>query len=179
LLAAITFAWRGPRGLSICSAKDKCCLPGIGGATRDAQFKPTGGVLSYEAAPRFNDAPSRSPLQGLRARQKPFNDRVRIARAISPLPLRGCASLARQISAGAIDVEGQHRHRRSEGLDFRLSLDSAERLSDLAISVALFFSNTLCSRSTASECAVTSADHRFFCWYLGTGPLRSYGADPP
>jgi hypothetical protein len=28
LLAAITFAWRGPRGPSICSAKDKSRLPG-------------------------------------------------------------------------------------------------------------------------------------------------------
>jgi hypothetical protein len=39
----------GPRGLSICSAKDKSCLPGIGGTTRYAQFKPTGGALSHEA----------------------------------------------------------------------------------------------------------------------------------
>jgi hypothetical protein len=42
LLAAITFARRGPRGLPICSAKDKSCLPGIGATTRYAQFKPTG-----------------------------------------------------------------------------------------------------------------------------------------
>ena len=63
MLAAITFAWRGPRGLSICPAKDKSCLPGIRGTTRYAQLKSTGGALSYEDAPCFNDAPPRSPLE--------------------------------------------------------------------------------------------------------------------
>src|SRR3984885_4277358 len=48
------------------------------------------------------------------------------------------------------------------GLDFRRSLDSAERLSDLAMPVAFFFSNTFCSRSSASERSVTSADQRLF-----------------
>jgi hypothetical protein len=53
--------------------------------------------------------------------------------------------------------------------DLRLSLDSADRLSDLAISAGSSLLKTCGSRSSASECAVTSADHFFVSVDFGTG----------
>jgi hypothetical protein len=67
------------------------------------------------------------------------------------------SALGRQISADAVDVEGQHRHGRPKGTNFRGSLVSAERLSAGAISSALSLSNTSDSKSSARELAVTSA----------------------
>jgi hypothetical protein len=63
-----------------------------------------------------------------------------------------------QVLAGPVKIKGQHRHRRAERRT-RLSLRSADRLSDSAMRVGSSLLKTPCSRSRALLFFVTSADH--------------------